>query len=73
MSGKKEVEVESSTITKIEYLNEKELLIVSLKNGGQFQFSNVPVSVFHRFSASKDKFAFLKGQLIGVYPFRRIA
>jgi hypothetical protein len=68
----KSIDVECSTITKIEYLPGVNVLIVILKNGYQYQFSSVGLDDFNRFYTSKDKFSFMKTKLIGNFPFRRI-
>ena len=46
-------EVESSNITKTDYNTESKKLVVDFKNGGQYEYDEVPHEVYTRFKIGR--------------------
>lgn len=64
-------DVSSGNIEEIGYDDCRSVLRVQFKNGGVYEYANVPLSVFEAFSKSPSKGKFLHRMIKGRYRFVR--
>lgn len=64
--------VDSSTILSIGYDNQSETLEVEFKNGGIYQYYNVPESIHQQLIESSSKGSFLHANIKSSFPFSRV-
>ncbi len=64
--------VESSTVLSVGYDSATETLEVEFKNGGIYQYYNVPVPLYQEFMASESKGKFLHVYIKPAYPCSRV-
>jgi len=62
---------ESSSIARFCYDKEKEVLRVEFKNGGIYNYFDVPDSVFKKMSEASSKGKFFMDNIRGEYDYRR--
>jgi hypothetical protein len=62
---------ESSNIAGFDYIKERKLLIVEFKNGGRYNYYDVPQAVFERMKAAPSKGQFLAQNVKGAYRYAR--
>lgn len=62
---------ESSNIAGFDYIPERKLLIVEFKNGGRYNYYDVPQAVFERMKAAPSKGQFLAQNVKGAYRYAR--
>ncbi len=63
---------ESSTIVRFGYDQNNHILCVEFKNGGQYQYFDVPDSVFEQMKSAGSKGQFLALNIKGRYRYARI-
>jgi hypothetical protein len=63
---------ESSNIARFGYEEESLTLLVEFKNGSQYQYYDVPQSVFEGMSAAASKGTFLAQNVKGKYRYARL-
>lgn len=64
--------VESSTVLSVGYDQPSETLEVEFRNGGVYQYYNVPQAVYEQFMASDSKGKFLHVNVKNSYPCSRV-
>jgi hypothetical protein len=62
---------ESSTIAAFDYVEERKMLIVEFKNGGRYNYYDVPETIFERMKAAPSKGQFLAQNVKGIYRYAR--
>jgi hypothetical protein len=62
---------ESSTITAFDYVKERKMLIVEFKNGGRYNYYDVPETIFERMKVAPSKGQFLAQNVKGAYRYAR--
>ena len=63
---------ESSTIAGFDYDKDKLALTVEFKNGGRYNYFDVPEVVFERMKAAQSKGQFLAQNIKNVYRYARV-
>ena len=63
---------ESSNITRFAYDNATQVLFVEFRNGGVYQYFDVPESVFEQMKAAPSKGQFLAQNIKGAYRYARL-
>jgi KTSC domain len=63
---------ESSTIAGFDYEKEAQVLTVEFKNGGRYNYYDVPESVFDAMNAASSKGQFLAQNIKGNYRYARM-
>jgi hypothetical protein len=62
---------ESSTIARFDYMKDRQVLIVEFKNGGRYNYFDVPEIVFERMKSAPSKGKFLAQNIKGKYRYAR--
>ncbi len=62
---------ESSTIAGFDYVIDRKVLTVEFKNGGRYNYFDVPVTIFERMKAAPSKGQFLAQNVKGLYRYAR--
>jgi hypothetical protein len=62
---------ESSTIAGFDYLKDRKVLIVEFKNGGRYNYYDVPEVIFERMKTAPSKGQFLAQNIKGIYRYAR--
>lgn len=62
---------ESSTISAFDYIKDRKVLIVEFKNGGRYNYYDVPETIFERMKAAPSKGQFLAQNVKGAYRYAR--
>jgi len=62
---------ESSTIAAFSYVAESKILMVEFKNGGRYNYYDVPEAVFDQMKTAPSKGQFLAQNVKGVYRYAR--
>jgi len=62
---------ESSTIAAFDYIKERKMLIVEFKNGGRYNYYDVPETIFERMKVAPSKGQFLAQNVKGIYRYAR--
>lgn len=65
-------EVESSNITKTDYNTESKKLVVDFKNGGQYEYDEVPHEVYTRFRMAESQGSFFSKNIAKSYKYKRL-
>lgn len=63
---------ESSNIAGFDYVEDRQVLIVEFKNGGRYNYFDVPVTVFERMKAAASKGRFHAQDVKGKYRYARV-
>lgn len=63
---------ESSTIARFAYEPSAQMLTVAFKSGGEYQYFDVPQSVFEQMQAASSKGQFLAQSIKGHYRYARV-
>ena len=63
---------ESSNIAGFEYIKERQVLVVEFKNGGRYNYFDVPEIVFERMKAASSKGRFLAQNIKGKFRYARV-
>ena len=63
---------ESSNISGFDYIKETQVLIVEFKNGGRYNYYDVPEAVFEGMKAASSKGQFLAQNVKNVYRYARV-
>ncbi len=63
---------ESSNIAGFDYVKERQILIVEFRNGGRYNYYDVPVTTFEGMKAAPSKGQFLAQNVKGVYRYARV-
>lgn len=63
---------ESSNISGFDYIEDRQVLVVEFKNGGRYNYFEVPSAVFTRMKAATSKGQFLAQNIKGVYRYARV-
>ena len=63
---------ESSNIAGFDYERERQLLIVEFKNGGRYNYFDVPEVVFEGMKAASSKGQFLAQNIKGAFRYARV-
>ena len=63
---------ESSNIAGFEYDNQSHVLTVEFKNGGKYNYYDVPGIVFEQMKAASSKGQFLAQNIKGAYRYARV-
>jgi len=63
---------ESSNITRFCYDEGSHILMVEFKNGGSYNYFDVPETIFEQMKAAPSKGQFLAHSIKGVYRYARI-
>ena len=66
------VELSSSSIASVEYFPSTQTLQVVLRNGGVYQYFDVPEPVFHEFVNAASAGAYFNSAIKGVYRYARV-
>lgn len=70
MDNSEMILVESSTINKIGYADDGDL-VVEFASGTMYTYHNVPVSVFEEFKKAESKGKFLNAMIKGNYDYQK--
>jgi len=62
---------ESSTIVRFDYAADRKVLIVEFKNGGRYNYYDVPSVMFDRMKAAPSKGQFLAQNIKGAFRYAR--
>ena len=62
---------ESSNIAGFDYIKDRKMLTVEFKNGGRYNYYDVPETIFERMKAARSKGQFLAQNVKGIYPIRQ--
>jgi hypothetical protein len=62
---------ESSTMAGFGYVKETEVLTVEFKNGGRYNYYDVPENVFERMTVAPSKGQFLAQNIKNIYRYAR--
>ena len=65
------LKIKSSIISQVEYNQNNQTLMVELKNGGMYQYQNVPKNLFKNFLRAKSKGRYFSSRIVGK-DFRKI-
>jgi hypothetical protein len=60
---------ESSNIAGFDYIKERQVLIIEFKNGGRYNYFDVPEIIFERMKAAPSKGQFLAQNIKGKYRY----
>ena len=63
---------ESSNIAGFDYVKESQVLTVEFKNGGRYNYYDVPEIVFEQMKAASSKGQFLAQNIKGIYRYARV-
>jgi KTSC domain len=63
---------ESSNISGFDYMKETQVLIVEFKNGGRYNYYDVPEAVFEGMKTASSKGQFLAQNVKNVYRYARV-
>lgn len=63
---------ESSNIAGFDYLPEQKVLIVEFKNGGRYNYYDVPAVMFERMKAATSKGQFLAQNIKNTFRYARV-
>jgi hypothetical protein len=64
--------IDSSTILSVGYDGQSEILEVEFKNGGIYQYYNVPQAIFEQFMESSSKGSFLHANIKSSFPYSKV-
>jgi hypothetical protein len=62
---------ESSNIAGFDYIKERQMLVVEFKNGGRYNYYDVPEIVFEQMKTAPSKGQFLAQNVKGAYRYAR--
>ena len=62
---------ESSTIARYDYVSDRKILTVEFRNGGRYNYYDVPQIFFERMKASSSKGQFLAKNIKGAFRYAR--
>jgi hypothetical protein len=62
---------ESTTVTRFDYQTDRRILLVEFKDGGRYQYYDVPGHVFEQMKAAASKGQFLAQKIKGAYRYAR--
>lgn len=65
-------EIESSNLSKTEYDSETKKLIVSFKNGFNYEYDEVPHSVYAQFRISESQGKFFNTKIAKTYKYKKL-
>lgn len=63
---------ESSTVAGFGYTNDRRVLTIEFKNGGKYNYFDVPEAVFEQLKNSASKGQFLASNIKNVYRYARV-
>ena len=63
---------ESSNIVGFDYVQERQVLIVEFKNGGRYNYFDVPATIVEGMKAASSKGQFLAKNVKGIYRYARV-
>jgi hypothetical protein len=63
---------ESSNVAGFDYVKETQVLVVEFKNGGRYNYYDVPETIFEGLKAASSKGQFLAQSVKGVYRYARV-
>ena len=63
---------DSSNLAGFDYSKEKQVLTVEFKNGGRYNYYEVPEGVFERMKAAPSKGQFLAQNIKNIYRYARV-
>jgi hypothetical protein len=63
---------ESSTIAGFDYIKQRQVLVVEFKNGGRYNYFDVPEIIFDRMKSAPSKGQFLAQNIKGKYRYARV-
>lgn len=66
------IDVESSTVEKIGYHFDKNILFVKFSAGGGYLYENVPAEVFHNLLISESKGSYIHKNIKNKYEFTKV-
>jgi hypothetical protein len=66
------IEADSSNIARFCYDEKEQVLTIEFKNGGSYNYYDVPEKVFEQMKAAPSKGQFLAQHVKGVYRYARI-
>ena len=62
---------ESSNVAGFDYIKERQVLVVEFKNGGRYNYFDVPEIVFERMKSAPSKGQFIAQNIKGKYRYAR--
>jgi hypothetical protein len=63
---------QSSNIAGFDYISDRQVLVVEFKNGGRYNYFDVPTVVFEQMKAAPSKGQFLAQNVKNVYRYARV-
>lgn len=66
------IAVDSSTIARIAYDEDRRVLAVEFKNGSRYEYYDLPANVFHQMRGEVSKGRFLSANIKGRYRYARV-
>ena len=63
---------ESSNIVGFDYVKDRQVLIVEFKNGGRYNYFDVPATIFEGMKAASSKGQFHAKNVKGIYRYAKV-
>ncbi len=63
---------ESSNVAGFDYIDDRQVLVVEFKNGGRYNYFDVPKIVYEQMKAASSKGQFLAQNIKNIYRYARV-